>query len=45
MATDPVCKMEIPEGDITAEYNGETYYFCSDTCQEEFMKNPKKYIK
>jgi YHS domain-containing protein len=25
------------------EYNGKTYYFCSDSCRDEFAKNPAKY--
>jgi YHS domain-containing protein len=25
------------------EYNGKTYYFCSDDCKQEFLKNPSKY--
>ena len=27
-----------------AEYQGKTYYFCSDTCRQEFLKNPAKYV-
>ncbi|HKQ36829.1 MAG TPA: YHS domain-containing protein [Verrucomicrobiae bacterium] len=27
----------------TAEYGGETYCFCSKTCQAAFEKNPAKY--
>jgi YHS domain-containing protein len=27
----------------TAQYNGKTYYFCSDECKGEFAKNPAKY--
>ena len=32
MAIDPVCNMEIDEkdADFTTEYDGKTYYFCSD---------------
>jgi Cu+-exporting ATPase len=28
-----------------AEYNGRTYYFCSDECRAEFLKHPEKYAK
>jgi YHS domain-containing protein len=27
-----------------AEYQGKTYYFCSETCRQEFLKNPAKYV-
>ena len=35
---DPVCGMEIdPEGtDYSTEHDGETYYFCSQSCKESF---------
>jgi len=26
------------------EYAGKTYYFCSKHCEEEFKKNPEKYV-
>ena len=26
------------------EYNGQTYYFCSNDCRSEFVRNPTKYI-
>jgi YHS domain-containing protein len=29
----------------TYSYDGKTYYFCSDTCQKKFEKEPVKYIK
>ena len=25
------------------DYNGKTYYFCSNSCRDEFAKNPAKY--
>ena len=28
-----------------AEYDGKTYYFCSDDCRREFLKHPAKYVK
>ncbi|BAL80316.1 YHS domain-containing protein [Caldisericum exile] len=44
---DPVCGMIVKEetAKVTFEYNGKTYYFCSDFCFEEFKKNPEKYLK
>ena len=26
------------------DYEGKTYYFCCDGCQDDFKKNPKKFI-
>lgn len=47
MPTDPVCKMEISREDAEAqaEYQGNSYYFCSDECRESFEKAPERYIK
>lgn len=40
MAIDPVCQMEVDEStDITAEKNGETYYFCCDNCRQKFLNS------
>jgi YHS domain-containing protein len=27
-----------------AEYAGKVYYFCSEDCRTDFLKNPKKYL-
>jgi Cu2+-exporting ATPase len=42
---DPVCGMELePEMAYSkTEYAGNTAYFCSKQCEEEFKKNPEKY--
>jgi Cu2+-exporting ATPase len=42
---DPVCGMELePEMAYSkTEYAGNTFYFCSKQCEEEFKKNPEKY--
>jgi Cu+-exporting ATPase len=47
MPMDPVCKMEVePEtAAATADYKGETYYFCAPGCKVAFEKNPEKYLK
>jgi Cu2+-exporting ATPase len=45
--TDPVCKMKI-DPDMAyskIEYEGKTIYFCSRLCEEEFKKNPERYVK
>lgn len=45
MVTDPVCRMRIePETAYSRlEYGGQTVYFCSKHCEEEFRRNPEKY--
>ncbi len=45
MVTDPVCRMRIePETAYSRlEYGGQTVYFCSRHCEEEFRRNPEKY--
>ncbi len=38
MATDPVCGMALErEKAVTAEWHGDTYYFCSRGCRAEFL--------
>ena len=43
---DPVCDMEVTPDSKggTTQWQGETYYFCSDKCQEKFTADPKAYI-
>ena len=45
-AKDPVCGMKVKkkEASATLEHGGKTYYFCSDSCKKEFIKNPAKYV-
>lgn len=47
MATvkDPVCGMDVEPSQAAArmEYRGQTYYFCSQSCQEQFRANPARY--
>ena len=44
--TDPVCGMaiEAAQAAATREYNGRTYYFCSEECKEDFDKHPEKFL-
>lgn len=44
--TDPVCGMSVdPEKTPhTAEYKGETYYFCSPGCKKAFEADPVTYV-
>jgi YHS domain-containing protein len=46
MATDPVCGMQIDSGDAAGseEYEGTTYYFCSQACHEAFRADPASYV-
>lgn len=49
IARDPICKMFTHENKARAEklfreYQGKTYYFCSQQCQKEFDKNPERYV-
>jgi putative ABC transport system ATP-binding protein len=38
MATDPVCGMAVErEKAISAERNGQTHFFCSRSCRDEFL--------
>jgi YHS domain-containing protein len=30
---------------LSADYKGQTYYFCSKTDRDKFKKNPQKYEK
>ncbi|MGQ9538089.1 MAG: heavy metal translocating P-type ATPase [Candidatus Bathycorpusculaceae bacterium] len=47
LVMDPVCKMKIDPGAAYSkiEHEGRVFYFCSRMCEEEFKKNPKKYMK
>jgi YHS domain-containing protein len=42
---DPVCGLI--SGDLTAvsyRYNGRFFYFCSESCRDKFIKNPRRYL-
>ena len=47
MAIDPVCKMKVEESKAAgkSEYNGQTYYFCAQSCKIKFDRNPEQYAK
>lgn len=44
--TDPVCGMQIEEKDAAgqSDYKGQTFYFCSDRCKEQFDADPTRFI-
>jgi YHS domain-containing protein len=43
---DPVCGMRLDPDDAaaTAQYEGTTYYFCSQTCHDAFVADPSTYV-
>ena len=45
--TDPVCGMTTNQADEFSRYNyqGTAYYFCSDHCLQEFVRDPIAYIE
>jgi Cu+-exporting ATPase len=44
--TDPVCGMTISPEEAVGhdEYKGQTYYFCSQSCQERFRATPEAFL-
>ena len=44
---DPICgmRMDPEEAPAVATYNGRSYYFCSDTHKEQFLREPEKYLQ
>lgn len=48
-AKDPVCGMDVnPEvaraAGLTADHEGEAYYFCGRGCRLEFLDDPKRFF-
>ncbi len=43
---DPVCGMDVtPEtAGAKTEYEGHTYYFCSQSCKDSFDRQPAEYL-
>ncbi len=41
---DPVCGMEASSDLLKVDYQGKSYFFCSDYCKQQFEKDPKTYI-
>ena len=43
---DPVCNMKVDkESALSAEHNGQTFYFCSDHCRQKFLATPDAIAK
>jgi len=46
MEIDPVCEMRVNPltHELKGIYKGKTYHFCSEVCQQLFLREPEKYI-
>ena len=43
---DPVCGMSVVKRDnLKSTFEGNSYYFCSINCKEEFDKNPGNFVE
>jgi len=42
---DPVMQVDELTAAGRSEYQGQTYYFCSQTCKNRFDQNPQQYAK
>ena len=45
MAVDPVCGMEVKEGEFCSTHEGKKYCFCSQSCKDKCEKDPTGYVK
>ncbi len=45
MTKDPICGMEVKEGNLCSTCEGQKYYFCSQSCKDTFDKAPSRYAK
>ena len=46
MATDPVCGMAVErDGSPHFRWDGQTYFFCSPGCREEFAADPGRFLR
>ena len=45
MVVDPVCGMRIESEEAAGpvDFEGKTYYFCSQTCHDAFVADPSSY--
>ena len=46
MERDPVCGMDVDPKTAAgkSEYEGKTYYFCSQQCKQQFDQDPARYV-
>lgn len=47
MEKDVVCGMQVDPNKAAgrSEYQGKTYYFCSETCKKKFDATPDQFVK
>ena len=47
MERDVVCAMQVDPAKAagTSQYNGQTYYFCSNGCKAKFDADPAQFVK
>lgn len=46
MAIDPICHMQVDEStDLKVERDGQTYYFCCESCRRKFLGQPPQLIQ
>jgi len=46
MATDPVCGMAVErEGSPHFVHDGQTYFYCSPACRDEFAAEPERFVR
>ena len=45
MWIDPVCGMRCADDSIVLNVGAESYHFCSEGCQTEFLRNTDDYLK
>lgn len=46
--TDPVCGTSLDTNSMETmleHFGGKTYYFCSDACRREFLREPEVYVR
>ena len=43
---DPVCGMTVAKDEnLKSTFEGDSYYFCSSRCKEEFDRNPANFVE
>lgn len=46
MPVDPICAMEVkPNDELSVDFRGQRYYFCSNDCRTVFLSDPEGYAK
>ncbi len=44
MRVDPVCNMVVGKEAESINYQGKSYYFCSQECLQQFQEDPELYL-